>query len=77
MAISTNQENDVTKIDVKGNLIFWNNKGELMERVPYEVKNASLGEEQILTLETTSQSDSVQLCLYGNRILSSHYIYLS
>ncbi|WNQ09621.1 stalk domain-containing protein [Paenibacillus aurantius] len=53
----SNPEIDVTKTDVKGNLLFWDNEGELMERVPYEVKNASLGEEQILALQTSSQTD--------------------
>ncbi|KRE92173.1 hypothetical protein ASG89_33525 [Paenibacillus sp. Soil766] len=54
---STNTEIDVTKTDVKGKLVFRNNKGELMEKVSYEVKNAALGEEQIVTFQTLSQTD--------------------
>ncbi|MBD0384893.1 stalk domain-containing protein [Paenibacillus sedimenti] len=60
---------DVTKTNVTGNLAFWNDKGELIEKVPYEVKNAQLGEEQFINLQTTSQKD---LSGYATVTLESH-----
>jgi hypothetical protein len=60
---------DVTKTNVTGNLAFWNDKGELIEKVPYAVKNAQLGEEQLINLQTTSQKD---LSGYATVTLESH-----
>ncbi|OCT10525.1 hypothetical protein A8709_12055 [Paenibacillus pectinilyticus] len=54
---SMNPGVDLTKTDAEGNLAFWNEKGELLEKVPYVVKQIPVLAEQIISFETTSQTD--------------------
>ncbi|MCL6458150.1 MAG: copper amine oxidase N-terminal domain-containing protein [Gorillibacterium sp.] len=47
---------DVTKTTVTGILAFWNDKGEIIEKVPYEVSDIPFTE-QIIDIQTTSHTD--------------------
>lgn len=60
---------DVTRTSATGNLAFWNDKGEIMERVPYEVINIPTLSEQIVSFKKTSQTD---VSGYATVTLESH-----
>ncbi|MBD0382880.1 stalk domain-containing protein [Paenibacillus sedimenti] len=54
---SLNPTVDYTKTIASGKLVFWNEKGEVIEKVPYQISNVLNGAEQIVPLETTSKTD--------------------
>jgi hypothetical protein len=54
---SMNPTVDDTKTTASGNLVFWNDRGEVIEKVPYEIRDVLNAAEQIVTLQTTSQTD--------------------
>lgn len=54
---SMNPGVDLSKTDAAGNLAFWNDKGELIEKVPYVINHIPTLTEQIISFQTTSQTD--------------------
>ncbi|MCZ8520907.1 MULTISPECIES: stalk domain-containing protein [Paenibacillus] len=54
---SMNPDTDNSSTTVSGTLVFWNDKGEVMEKVPYKVDGAALQKEQIVSLQAASQTD--------------------
>ncbi|WP_103996122.1 stalk domain-containing protein [Paenibacillus sp. UNC499MF] len=54
---SMNPTVDYSKTQGSGNLVFWNAKGEVLEKVPYQISDILNQSEQIVNFETTSQKD--------------------
>ncbi|MDR6555225.1 stalk domain-containing protein [Paenibacillus qinlingensis] len=54
---SMNPGGNSTRIDAAGNLAFWNDKGQLLEKVPYVVNQIPTLKEQIISFETKSLTD--------------------
>lgn len=48
---------DYSKTIALGKLVFWNEKGEVIEKVPYQIPSVLNGAEQIVPFETISKTD--------------------
>ncbi|WP_217556721.1 stalk domain-containing protein [Paenibacillus sp. GbtcB18] len=54
---SMNPTVDYSKTQASGTLVFWNAKGEILEKVPYEIPDVRNQSEQIVNFEAFSQKD--------------------
>lgn len=54
---SMNPTVDYSKTQASGYLVFWNAKGEVLEKVPYQISGIEYQSEQIANFEATSQKD--------------------
>jgi hypothetical protein len=54
---SMNPTVDYSQTKASGTLVFWNDKGEIIEKVPYEMDKVRNATEQIVDLQTKSQKD--------------------
>lgn len=66
---SMNPSIDLSKTDAAGNLAFWNEKGELLEKMPYVIHQIPVLKEQVISFRTTSQTDLTE---YKMVTLESH-----
>lgn len=54
---------DHSKTSASGNLVFWNDLGKVIEKVPFEISGVSTGKEQIVNFQTESQMDVTKYTL--------------
>lgn len=54
---------DYSKTSASGNLVFWNDLGKVIEKVPFEISDVATGKEQIVNFQTESQMDVTKYAL--------------